>query len=156
MKIMLLIFVPIIYELCWIFGSYQKFYYELYFEYTKKQMVIVYFVLLSVDYIVEFVYFLLMRKYFGNFSFVNSYNDIYEIFSNLAVFFVIYAFAQFGIFYLVDLIYENPYIHIISFVLCFILFCTMKLADASDTGLLQYQEKSASYKYENTIGGLEL
>lgn len=144
-RLMFFIFMPIIFEfICFLISHFNLDWYE-----NLKQEIGLFSVLLFIDYIIEFIYLLIIKKNLGVWIFSNSFNDecqSYSIFVLLSIVYIIITIFL-GMF-------ENdgiPICHTIFLIIFFAIFCCMQTSiihddkDNNEFNLLAYQEE------QNTI-----
>lgn len=147
-KLMFFIFMPIIFEfICFLMSHFNLDWFD-----NLKQEIGLFSVLLFIDYIIEFIYLIIIKKNLGVWIFGNSFNDESVSFSMFVVLSIIYIIGTifFGLLFS-DFNDGIPIWHTIVLMICFVIFCMIEVSmihsDKDDDifASLSYQEE------QNTI-----
>lgn len=148
-RLMFFIFMPIIFEfICFLISHFNLDWFD-----SLKQEIGLFSVLLFIDYIIEFVYLIIIKKNLEVWIFDNSFKDEYGLYSMFVGLSIIYIICTifFGLLFSVFDDDELPIWHTIVLIICFVIFCMIevstihKIKDDEIFNSLAYQEE------QNTI-----
>lgn len=129
-RLMFFTFMPIIFEfICFLISHF-----NLNWFYSLKQEVILFSVLLFIDYIIETIYLIVIKKNLGVWIFDTSFNDECGSYSMFVFLSIIYIF--FTVFLgLFSGIFEEgkPITHTIVLIICFVIFCMVEVSIIHDS-----------------------
>lgn len=146
---------PIVFEFLYFLVSHFNFYswYD-----NFKQEIILFSVLLFIDYIIEFIYLIIIKKNIGIWIFSNSFNDEYGSYSMFVFLAITYIIITVFLGMLLDFFDRDiPITHTIFLIIFFIIFCfteTSYIHECQDDNIftsLSYQEETETI-YLRTMG----
>lgn len=153
-RLMFFIFMPIIFEfICFLISHFNLDWFD-----NLKQEIGLFSALLLIDYIIEFIYLIIVKRNLGVWIFSNSFNDEFGSFSMFVTLSIIYIMVTifFGLLFSV---FDNgiPIWHTIVLIICFSVFCMIEVSmihESKDDKVfesLDYQEEQNTI-YLHTMG----
>ena len=147
-RIMFFVLMPIIFEfICFLISHYNLDWFD-----GLKQEIGLFSALLFIDYIIELIYLIIIKKNLGVWIFDNSFNDEYGSYSMFVVLSIIYII--FTIFF--SLIFSAfndglPIAHTIILIICFAIFCMIEVSMIHENKDDKIFESLSYQEEQNTI-----
>lgn len=145
---MFFIFVPIIFEfICFLISHFNLNWYD-----SLKQEIGLFSVLLFIDYIIEFIYLIIIKKNLGVWIFKKSFNDECGAYSMFVVLSIVYIIITifFGALFS-DFDDWVPIAHTVVLAICFIFFCMIEVSMIHENKDDNVFESFAYQEEQNTI-----
>lgn len=124
-RLMFFIFMPIIFEfICFLISHFNLDWFD-----SLKQEIGLFSVLLLIDYIIEFIYLIIIKKNLGVWIFNNSFNDEYGSFSMFVTLSIVYIMVTIFFGSLFSDFHDGiPIWHTIVLTICFVIFCMIEVS----------------------------